>query len=302
MRSIFTLASFLLILWLPAVHANSTWVQGGVAVLEASGGLKLEVPSTGEVYESFDDTTYLPGLLSCQAESDASILLHTSSRMTLQFRGEGFFSVERFEGTFGVDPDAPDELIETQSRFILTQRMGELFIDSRSLSADSKFVVETPFGRISSLKAVLQVRIEYDYRSGIYDFTISCAEGTVRLRDLSKQVYTIYAGQRISGAGSYVEPSIEVAQQTQQIREKFDRFLGVLAGLESAKIDWVEMRAHKESLPDVMPDPYSSLTASGGSPAAKKRPRVIEFAPQADAITPFRGEVKPPSDSQADIF
>jgi len=222
--------------------------------------------------------------------------------MTIAFRGEGVFSVERFEGLFGVVEDE-NEPNETRSRMILNLRRGELMIDSRSLTADSKFVVETPFGRISSVKAVLLIRIEFDYRSNIYDFTVSCAEGTVRLNDLRDQTYSILAGQRISGAGSYTAPAIEVAGQTDQIREKFELFFGALARLDRKNIDQGKLRAHSKALPDFVDETRTSFRLTHQRRANdSKRPRVIEFAPQAEPITPFRGEVRPPSDFQADLF
>jgi hypothetical protein len=297
---IFTLA---LVLGIRSVVAEA-WVRGSAVVIEATGGVEVRVPAEGEVYDSFEKPRYLSGIFSSYAQSDGSALFHTSNGMTLAFRGEGHFSVERFEGLFDIDSGVEqDELAETRSRMILNLRRGELLIDSRSLTADSKFVIETPFGRISSVKAVLLVRIEFDYRSGIYDFTISCTEGTVRLSDKRKQSYSIYAGQRIAGAGSYSAPAIEVGDQTDQIREKFDLFFEALERLNLDKVDQAELRAHMEALPDLEDTTNTAYRLLHDRPKEEgKRPRVIEFAPQAEYVTPFRGEVKPPSDFQADIF
>lgn len=279
------------------------WVRGAATVLEASGGVKIDISASGTTYESFDQPIYFPGIFSSDAEPGGSVLIHTSNGINLLFQGEGVFSVERFEGLFGNDPDGGGELVEAQSRMILNLRRGELLIDSRTLTGDSRFIVETPFGRISSVKAVLQIQIEYDYRSSIYDFTISCAEGNVRLRDLRKEVYSIYAGQRISGAGSFSAPAIEVAAQTDEIREKFERFFETLDGLDLEKIDRVKLRARMQGLAegvDVTASNFSNPQEK--SPEDARWPRIIEYAPQAEAITPFRGEVRPPSDYQADIF
>jgi len=273
-------------------------------ILEASGGVELTVPAEDATYESFDQPTYFSGIFSTRAEADGSAIIYTSNGMTLAFSGEGYFSVERFEGLFGIRTgDAPDELKETRSRMILNLRRGELLIDSRSLTADSKFVVQTPFGRIASVKAVLFIRIEFDYRSGIYDFTISCTEGTVRLTDLRQQTYSIYAGQRISGAGSYLAPAVEVGDQTDQIREQFELFFDTLDGLDLSQIDLAELGAHTEALPELEDESTTSFRLSNERPTQEsKRPRVIEFAPRAESITPFRGEVRPPSDHQAELF
>lgn len=280
------------------------WVRGSAVVVEASSGVEVSVPASGETYDSFEQPTYLSGIFSSHAQPGSSALIYTSNGMTLSFRGEGHFSVERFEGVFGGTKDeATDRLEETRSRMILNLRRGELLIDSRSLTDDSRFVVETPFGRISSVKAILLIRVEFDYRSDIYDFTISCAEGVVRLQDLRRQSYSIYAGQRIAGAGSYVAPAVEVGDQTDQIREKFERFFATLERLEIQKIDRGELLARTEALPDLDDPGTTSFRLSQERPAKDdKRPRVIEFAPRADRITPFRGKIEPPSDDQADLF
>lgn len=286
------------------VASSEAWVRGSAVVVEASGGFEVRVPASGETYERFEHPTYFPGIFSSHAEADGSALIYTSNGMTLAFSGEGHFSVERFEGMFGVVGDEAQEgPAETRSRMILNLRRGELLVDSRSLTKDSKFVVETPFGRISVVKAVALIRIEFDYRSEIYDFTISCAEGVVRLRDLGGQSYSIYAGQRIAGAGSYVAPAIEVGDQTDQVREKFEWFFATLEGLDIQEIDQSKLRARTEALPNLEDTSTTSFRLMQQRTAKDaKRPRVIEFAPRAEAITPFRGEVKPPSDSQADLF
>ena len=284
--------------------AAEAWVRGAAVVFEASGGIQVSVPASGESFRRFEEPTYLPGIFSARAQADGSALIYTSNGMTLSFRGAGHFSVERFEGLFAVMADGEeDQLAETRSRMILNLRRGELLIDSRSLTSDSRFVVETPFGRISSVKAVLLIRVEFDYRSEIYDFTISCAEGVVRLRDLGGQSYSIYAGQRIAGAGSYVAPAIEVGDQTDAIREQFALFFETLERMDLGAIDPADLRAKTEALPDLEATGSTSFRLTHQpSPEAGKRPRVIEFAPGAEAVTPFRGEVKPPSDLQADIF
>ncbi|MGB0744723.1 MAG: hypothetical protein ACPGSB_09370 [Opitutales bacterium] len=279
------------------------WVRGAATVIEAEGEVRLDLPALGRSYESFDSPIYFSGLFSTHAESSGSILIHTSNGINLAFEGEGSFSVERLEGLLGNASGNSGELVETQSRIIMSLRRGGLFLDSRSLSEGSRFILETPFGRISIDDAVLHVRIEHDYRSGIYDFTISCAEGSVRLRDLTSKVYTIYAGQRISGAGSYVAPAIEVAQQTEQNRESIERFMGKLNGLDLEKVDLVQLREQTQRLTEHMPENSSVLTSLQGRPIEdSKRPRVIKFAPRPEAISPFRGEVKPPTSFQAELF
>ncbi|PXA03265.1 hypothetical protein DDZ13_12630 [Coraliomargarita sinensis] len=284
--------------------AAEAWVRGSAMVVEASGEVQLTDTAAGKTYQDFGQATYFSGMFSSQAQADGSILIHTSNAMTLGFRGGGYFSVERFEGLYEAQSTGErEELTEIRSRMILNLRRGELLIDSRSLTADSKFVVETPFGRISSVKAVLLVRIDFDYRSNIYDFTISCTEGTVRLSDKRGESYLIYAGQRISGAGSYLAPAIEVGEQTDQIREKFEQFLSRLDRMELDEMDQTKLWAHTKALADFSDVEVVVSPSNDGRPVEQaRRPRVIEFAPRAETISPFRGEVKPPSKNQAELF
>ena len=280
-----------------------SWVRGAVTVLESSGVVSIDVPSEDARYDDFTKPVYFSGLFSARAQSDGSVLLHTSNKVTLSFSGEGVFSIERFESIVGGDPAAQGKFSETDSRMILGLRRGELLIDTRSLPQDSKFVVETPLGRIFCVKAVLKIGIEHDYRSGIYNLTISTSDGMVRFIDIRREVYTIYAGQRISGAGSYFEPAVEVGAQTDDMREEFEDFIVVLDGLDLEAIDQAELRSHSLELRAVK-EVEAALThiPEEGVPTETRRPRVIEFAPRAEYVTPFRAEVEPPSDWQADLF
>ncbi len=279
-------------------------MRGSAMVVEASGAVQVRVPAEETVYDSFERPRYFSGIFACDASPGASALFRTSNDMTLAFRGEGQFSVERFEGLFGMTGEAGrGELEANRSRMILSLRQGELIIDSRSLTEDSRFVIETPVGRISSVKAVLMIRMEYDFRSNRYDFTVACREGTVRLRDRRRESYSIYAGQRIAGAGSYNAPSIEVGDQTEQIREKFETFAGTLDALDLDAAALAELRSRMQALPDHENETTTAFRLSQEQAREdRRRPRIIEFAPQTEYVTPFRGEVKPPSDFQAELF
>lgn len=271
-----------------------TWTRGSAVALDASGEVEISVPTEGAVYKSFEQPQYFPGIFSCRAQARSSVLMQTSNEMALAFRGEGFFAVERFEGLFAVGETGDDEWEEAQSRMILNLRRGELMIDSRRLPGKSKLVVETPFGRITGGKIVLLVQIEFDYRSGIYVFAISSAEGSVRFSDLRQESYSIYPGQRISGAGSYQTPAIEVGGQTEEIREKFELFFATLEDLDSERVDPLKLQAHLQAIPNSGTTVLPSVPSNKKSgKAGEKRPRVIEFAPMAEPVSPFRGEIKP---------
>ncbi|MFO8026436.1 MAG: hypothetical protein R6U56_02090 [Opitutales bacterium] len=298
MRFLTTLALLpFTLLGLNGLSAES-WVRGSAVALKASGGVEITVPSDGVTYESFDQPRYFPGIFSCRAQSRGKVLIRTSNQMVLAFQGEGFFAVERFEGLSTSDQWDEDGMEETRSRMILNLRRGELMIDSRELSEASRLVLETPFGRIAGVEALLLVRIEFDQRSGIYDFTVSTFEGIVRLADLRQESYTVYPGQRISGAGNYEAPAVEIGKQTDEIREKFEDFLKSVEELDATQVDQSELQSHTRALQDS----ENVSTVSPASGEKRRRPRVIEFAPLAEPVTPFRGELKPSSDDQADLF
>ncbi len=282
-----------------SLSAAGALVRGAAVALEASGGVEIIVPGDDLSYESFDEPRYFPGIFSCRAQSGGTIVIQASNGVVMDFRGEGFFSVERFESLLISGEESQENLEQSRSHMILNIRRGRMVIDSRPLSEASRLVLETPFGRIAAVNAVFLVDIDFDRRSGIYDFTIASAEGVVRLSDLRQQSYTVYPGQRLSGAGSYVAPAIEIARQTEQVRQIFGRFFSTRDGLDGARIDRRRLQAHLQALPDLaatLPAPRSSAGSTD------KRPRVIEFAPSTEFITPFRGELKQPSARQADLF
>lgn len=278
------------------------WVRGAAVGLESSGEVDIRVPGEGGTYGPFDTPEYFPSVFTCEAQPAGSVFIRMSDQTLLNFRGAGFFSVERGESIYA-DLQAY-EAGETaiRSHIILNMRRGELIIDSRQLNEDSKLLLETPFGRLTVDRSVLLVQIEFDHRSGIYDFTISTLEGKAQLYDLRRQTYLIYTGQRLSGAGSYFAPAIEVGEQMGSIREKFDAYFNRLKRLQAEQVDFEALRAQMKVLPAVaLPDRASRLSLERSSPNMK-RPRIIEYTPRAAPVTPYRAEIKPPSDYQADLF
>lgn len=289
------------LLGLSAVSAE-VWVRGSAVALSASGAVRIEVPANGQSYESFDSPQYFPGIFNCRAEQAGSVFILLSSQLRLAFRGEGFFSVERAESFFDTLPGPEASPEASRERITLNLRRGELIIDSRGLSDAAKLILETPFGRISAVRGVVLLQVEFDRRSGIYDFTISSAEGMARLFDLRGQAYDVYPGQRLSGAGSYLTPAIEVGEQMTEIREKLQAYFAMQDVMDPAQVDPMQLQAHLAVIPgpEQSDGPIGSRTEPSKSSA--RRPRVIEFAPAAEPFSPFRAEVKPPSDFQADLF
>lgn len=287
---------------LHVLHAE-VWVRSAAVALESSGSVEVGIPVSGQTFESFDEPEYFPGIFSCRAQAASSILIEMSNRLRLAFQGEGYFSVERVESLFTNFQALEAGQEALRSHIILNLRRGELLIDSRQLSGGSKLVLETPFGRIITDKSVLLVQIEFDHRSTIYDFTISAMEGTARLNDLRRQSYMIYPGQRLSGAGSYFAPAIEVGEQMTSIRETFQAYFNREERLGADYIDRERLGAQLKILPPLETSATAARESEGRSgERSSKRPRIIEYAPSAAPVTPFRAEIKPPSDFQADLF
>ncbi len=299
--SLFTkLISALLIL---ATSLNAeTWVRGALTLHSVSGevalsklGEKAVVLGAGMVPVS------MSGLINCEAEYNSSALFSTSNRSYILFEGDGSFAVERFEQVL---PEAliweSDTLEASQSRMIVNFRAGNFVMDSRQMLESSQCMIETPLGRIAVKRALWQMRIVFDPRSQIFDFTITCSDGRVRFTDLQGEQYTLRAGQRLSGAGARSEPSIEVGNYSERVREQMQLFRD-LTGLHGAAaknlqayqayfevID--ELTSQEATLPDARTD------------QSTRRPIVIDYAKDPSPVTPFRGEVRPPSDYQADLF
>lgn len=278
------------------------WVRDAAVGLESSGSVEIHIPNNDSTYRAFETPQYFPGIFSCEVQAAGSVLIELSNQARLSFRGEGFFSVERAESLFSNVQAVESGLESERSHLILNLRRGELLIDSRRLKEDSKLILEAPFGRISVENSVLLVQIEFDHRSGIYDFTISSAEGAARLNDHRRQSYMIYPGQRLSGAGSYSAPAIEVGEQMGSIREKFQAYFNRLDKVESLQIDTAKFQAQLKVLTALGLSGPASRISTERSIQNKKRPRIIEYAPRTTPVTPFRAEIKAPSDSQADLF
>ena len=285
-------------------HASGmagVWVRGSAMVMSASPEVDLTLPG-GDVnlVENAGAPFAIPGLFSVSAAHAESIFIHTSNSVDLAFRGEGYFAIERFEGELAVDSNALDDV---QSRMILSLRQGLLVCDTRRLSDDSQFILETPFGRIFGSRALWFIEVEYDRRSGIYDFTLACADGSIRLTDKSKQSYAVLAGQRVAGAGNYMTPAIEVAANTDEVREEFEEFEALRRQYDFEALDYVAMRAQMVAMPERGENTVAHLLSKGGAEGqSDSRPIVIEYAPRAPAKNPFRGLIRPPSEWQTDIF
>jgi hypothetical protein len=300
---LFHLIKFItVLLLLNAPVAAETWVRGVLVVNEVNGAVVLSDLGERSVEMNASNVPhYRQALVECVAPHGASAFFSTSNFINILFEGEGSFAIERFEQQL---PEAgllrSDNLKSGQSRMILNFRAGQIAIDSRNLAGLSQFIVETPLGRITLPRALWQMRIEYDPRSRIYDFTITCSEGRVRFTDLQDQTYVLRAGQQLSGAGSRTSPSIEVGTRSEHFQERGLRFQNKI---EAHSLSEADLEAFRMLFQEIT---QSSVTTAVNSiqqsPTSSRRPIVIEHAIDPPLVSPFRAEIDPPSDYQADLF
>ena len=221
--------------------------------------------------------------------------------MFVEFVGEGSFSIERFEQIASSVEAWPVSGQETgQSRIIYNFRAGQLMIDSRRMDEISQCLIETPFGRITLIDALVLLEIYFDQRNQFFNFSFSCSQGRMQFNDKNGVGYTLQNGQRLVGVGAQMRPSFEMTKLTNQDRARIVDFLKTVErNAEVANdplayrqyLQWIRGSASPvtERRPEIVPD-------SG------RRPIFIERANESQAVTPFRGEMAPPSAYQADHF
>lgn len=286
----------LLLLLLGKSLYSEVWSRGAAVVLEADGDVGVAVRGTDISYNSFEQPIYFPGAFSSDIRGGGSALFYTSNGVALRFSGEGVFSVDRFESLASAAEEGGRSAGENLGHMILNLRRGKLLIDNRSLSENSKFLVETPVGRISFVKGVFLLEIIHDSRSSVYNFSVASAQGTARFSDFDNEPYLIYAGQQITGTGTHSSPSVGVGAQTGRVREQLKAFTEVLSLLDKNPIDRSKLRSHTAELQRT--EDASTQAAAMVLPERhtdNRRPIVIEYAPSAEPISPLRAEVQPPA-------
>ncbi|HBR95573.1 MAG TPA: hypothetical protein DEA90_15530 [Opitutae bacterium] len=279
------------------------WVSGAVTLHEVTGQVSLKQLGAETVLLAPEQVPVsLPGLVDCEAIYGAAAYLSTSNRTHIYFQGEGSFSVERFEQ---IMPDLQSwETTESetgQSRMILNFRGGEIVVDNRNMIESSQCLIETPLGRLTVKNALWQMRIEFDPRSQIFDFTINCSDGRVRFTDLQGQQYTLRTGQRLAGAGARNTPSIEIGESTIRSYELIQRFK-LMQDQYSESANVLEpFLGHFKGVDQGVRQ--SAVVPNSAAVKEMRRPIIIiEYADEPELVTPFRGELKPPSANQADLF
>ena len=290
--------------WLLCISSITAFerVRGGLTLHQVIG--QVDLKELGEDFIRLGvgqvpiSTT---GLIECEARSGSSAFFTASNRTAIYFEGSGSFAIERFEQVMPQQTDWNTDTVEaSQSWMILNFRGGDLIIDNRNMLGSSQFLVETPIGRIASKECLWQMRIIFERRSQIFDFTITCVQGRVRFTDLQGQQYSLNAGQRLAGAGTRMTPSIEVGENTKRSREQMKRYQYLANQHLAAANDLTQYLDYLQVIEQAA-SRKSELPLAGGSNSIR-RPIVIEYAKDPEPVTPFRGKVKPPSADQADLF
>ncbi len=269
-----------------AQDTDLKWTNGAIALRCLSGESTLEVVG-GEMVrigpaESFH---YSKGGVRFVSQEGSVVVVATSNDLLMLVESPGFFAIERFEQA--VSAGNLD-----QSRTILNLREGLLVVDNRLLPASSKLVIETPVGRLAVNASLWFMRLEYDERSRIFDFSIGCADGVVRFIDTNREIYELRAGQRLAGAGSSASLSIEIGEIGEIGHDVFNRFEMFVSEDELGALDTELFREHMKPLSVRR----TSVEAVSFSESVKDglRPILIEYAPRAAPVIPYRGVTKKP--------
>ncbi|MEM8868036.1 MAG: hypothetical protein AAGC73_07180 [Verrucomicrobiota bacterium] len=277
-----------------ALHSMEQWSSGSFAILEVRGSIQLiSIGKTQKLSGAGEFPTYENGLLKIEAKEVATVYAYGSNGLTFKYNGPGFFVVERFEQ----NTDALETGLRAKTRSIFSLRNGRLTMDDRDTIGESSLVLETPLGRLSGAGAFWAIEIEYDESSQRYRFQIECAEGLVRFTDLNGKVYLLRTRQRLSGAGSSGTPSIEAAEFTNDEEEVFELFDTAMSGYKAVELSTAALQSKMRIL-----ERESQGSSKARFKAERRRPVLIEFEPAPQPLTPFRGEIRPPSEYEADIF
>lgn len=272
--------------------------RGAIAALQRTGSVMVTAAGEDPFKDRpdpIDRPVYFGGIFNVQAGDESSIFFRSSSGMDLYFVGPGFFGLDRNDQIFSEVDDATGGELQ-QSRMILSLREGGLILDSRQSIGEKQILLETPFGRIGLSKALCSIVIGYDYRSRRYDFTIYSAVGTVQLTDWNKESYTIYSGQRLAGAGSYLDPSVEIGGPTEDALERMQNFSSLRQSFPIDALEAELFRSHMVKLN------RAETTKDVLRANSKRRPVVVEFAPAPDTGTFFRAVIPPRDEFEEDLF
>ena len=302
-------AAVLLLPWAAPQTLARTWLHGAVVVDHVEGGVSLREVGGGKVPRGkVRPPLYVSTLLQIRSAEGAETLGRMSNGFAWLHRGTGYLGIERFEQAVeaaeakeAVAGDTPGVAATRETRMILNLRRGLLVMDSRARREASQILVETPVGAVSVGAGLWMMRIDVNRKRDIYDFEIACVEGSIGFRDRRGADYTVRSGQRLSGAGSAGSPAIEVASVSEDGREivaRMERLLEAhpMDAARRKRLAAAMRPLDRESAEAPVPDKGS---AEGNGDV---RPIMLEYVPRPEPAVPYQGDVRPPSDHEADLF
>jgi len=274
----------LLALAIPAsAHADGWW--HGAFVVE-----RLEGP--GENADVAERRTTPGAFLDLRLQKNEVARLFASNGARFLLRGPGAFNVERFEqAAFDAASRQPVDWAREPSRTrFIAGFDGLLWIaDLTSLREGSRFVAEFPYGTLTSGSAIWAVRSEFIERKRSHRFTIEVERGDVRFSTLQGDVYELGPGQRLTGAGSLLTPSITLSQTGPVAEKRFGR----VTAERGEPPDWSTFEPHLRPIKRAERGAdEGEETAASRAVRGAGRPLMIPHPPSPPPIAPFRGAVE----------
>ena len=289
--------------WLVAVLfagllSAENWRYGSVFVPKLPDGIELQRIG-GEPYSAADLPGYIPGLVRMAGVAREGFFWQASNGVLGAYYGAGALAIERFEQ----DSASVDS---SRSRMILSMAQGRLIIDSRDLPRGVQMLIELPMGKVHLRRALILLDISFDERTGIYDFRMISVDGSLRFTDRQGEQYFASDTQLLTGVGSSYAPSLEISDLTRRMREDFDLFEERVAEiLPEGLVSEDRFSEQMQIVPDFgssAEEPEKEQRAGPVGADRDRRPLVIEYVPRPKPLVPFRGEVEPLSEYEAELF
>lgn len=287
-------------LFLPWCLGAEVWVRGSLGIGAFEGEIDVERlgGDTVPLEPESADVAYFPGAIRVNAAFGADGYVRASNAFMMYFEGPCAWGVERFEQLM---PDSGRLDASGQSRMILNVREGKFVADGRQLPEVSQLIIETPVGRLSSDGAWWLIDLVYEPQSRIYNFTLECADGTLRFTDMAGDSYVLRGGQRLAGAGHPETLSIEVSEASRESIEFFERCDAAAAVFTPELVSEERLVEHMRALAGLSAESQAARVDAGADRSGA-RPIVIEYVPRPEPLTPFRGVLKPLPNLTGDEF
>lgn len=278
-----------------AAASGGERIQGAFALTDMSG--QLEVGALGGVSQGLDaleQPHYFPGLLRVESSQAGHSLWLASNLLALYHQGPFFLEVIRFEQSENTGADlwtAPRE--SGHSRMLLRLQGGLAAFDSTALSAASRLTLELPVGEVFDKRGVWSVKVEKHEQEEYYRFSIECYSGSVVFVDPHGQSYVLGGEQMLLGAGTALNPVVEVGATRgldhrlfQRVSAEFDRQRRLPLSAAAA----LDLMPRVASLANV--EAHEALSAKAAS-LERHEPIFIEHSASPRPLIYFRGVRKP---------